>query len=357
MSKELQVSNTIATLQAGISLWEGDKNLQEIKKLFAPTLTDLEFQFFVGLGKASGLNPFTREIWAVKYGKDKSGKDTPAQVFIGRDGYRKAAQSHPDYDYHLADAVYENDEFEMVNGALSHKYKLTKRGKLIGAYCIAKRHKSSKPHYVFVELDEYSTGQSLWAEPVWKDNSYGGKYKSGGKPATMIKKVAESQCLRACFQDLLGGTYGEEEFSKEEMERNKSMNTINSHGEVISNTERLKNDIKKRFEQNEEIIEACDIENIEGNNVATTPDSPNADHDASNAKTDTVKSKKVNNNEKNDKPATDDQIDLISGLLSESKDPERRDKAFRYFEITELKELTAGQAEKFIELLSKSVGT
>ncbi len=55
-------------------------------------------------------------------------------------------------------------------------------------------------------------------------------------------------------------------------------------------------------------------------------------------------------------PATDDQIDLISGLLSESKDPERRDKAFRYFEITELKELTVTQAVKFIELLNKSLG-
>jgi len=44
-------------------------------------------------------------------------------------------------------------------------------------------------------VSEYSTGRS-----VWKD-----------KPATMIRKVAESQCLRACFQDLLGGSYDEAE--------------------------------------------------------------------------------------------------------------------------------------------------
>lgn len=185
MSNELTVTNTTALV-----MWDDSKKLDEIRKLFAPNLTEMEFQFFVGLGKASGLNPFVREIWAVKYDKN-----APAQIFIGRDGYRKAAQAHPEYDYHQSDAVYENDEFEVTNGEVHHKYKLTNRGKLIGAYCIAKRHKSSRPIYVFVEVGEYSTGRS-----VWKD-----------KPATMIKKVAESQCLRACFQDLLGGSYGEEE--------------------------------------------------------------------------------------------------------------------------------------------------
>lgn len=187
------MSNVLATQQPNeIGIWEDSTKLEEIRKLFAPTLTEMEFQFFVGLGKATRLNPFTREIWSIKYDKN-----SPAQVFIGRDGYRKAAQAHAEYDYHQSDAVYENDKFEVIDGQVRHSYNLTNRGKLIGAYCIAKRHKSSRPIYVFVEIGEYSTGRS-----VWKD-----------KPATMIKKVSESQCLRACFQDLLGGTYGEEEMS------------------------------------------------------------------------------------------------------------------------------------------------
>lgn len=213
------MSNAMTTVNDVLMMWDNKEQLQEIKKLFAPKLNDSEFQYFVGLGKATRLNPFTKEIWAVKYGKDKDGNDIPAQVFIGRDGYRKAAQAHPEYDFHQADAVYENDEYEVVNGVVHHKYKLSNRGKLVGAYCVAKRHKSSRPIYVFCELNEYSTGKSLWAEPVWKDNKYGGKYKEGGKPATMIKKVAESQCLRACFQDLLGGTYAEEEEWEEKGER------------------------------------------------------------------------------------------------------------------------------------------
>lgn len=187
------MTNTLTTINSGMVLWDDSKKLEEIRKLFAPKLTEMEFQFFVGLGKASGLNPFTREIWAVKY-QDNA----PAQVFIGRDGYRKAAQAHSEYDFHQCDAVFENDKFEVVNGDVKHSYSLTNRGQLVGAYCIAKRHKSSRPMYVFAELKEYSTGKSLWNPQT-------------GKPATMIKKVAESQCLRACFQDLLGGTYGEEE--------------------------------------------------------------------------------------------------------------------------------------------------
>lgn len=189
MSGALQVAST------NTLLWEDNTKIDEIRKLFAPNLTEMEFGYFVGLGRATKLNPFTREIWAVKY--DKS---APAQVFIGRDGYRKAAQAHSEYDYHQCDAVYENDKFEISQGEVSHTYTLTNRGKLIGAYCVSKRHKSSRPIYVFAEIGEYSTGRS-----VWKD-----------KPATMIKKVAESQCLRACFQDLLGGTYGEEEIQPTE---------------------------------------------------------------------------------------------------------------------------------------------
>lgn len=195
------MTSALATISNTINMWEDDNKLSEIRKLFAPKLTDMEFQYFVGLGKATGLNPFLKEIWAVKYGKDKDGNEIPAQVFIGRDGYRKAAQAHAEYDYHQSDAVYENDKFEVINGEVRHAYTLKNRGELIGAYCVAKRHKSSKPQYVFADLKEYSTGKSLW-------------HSQYGKPATMIKKVAESQCLRAAFQDLLGGTYGDEEMQR-----------------------------------------------------------------------------------------------------------------------------------------------
>lgn len=171
------------------NLWDDQDNLDQVRKLFAPTLTDIEFQFFIGLGKATGLNPFAKEIWAVKYGSGA------AQVFIGRDGYRRAALSHPDYDYHQCDTVYENDGFEVSDGQIKHTYNLKDRGKIVGAYCITKRLKATKSVYVFVKFSEYNTGKSLWAS----------------KPDVMCRKVAEATGLRAAFQDLLGGTYAPEE--------------------------------------------------------------------------------------------------------------------------------------------------
>ena len=201
----------LKTIDNTLALWDNSEQLQEIRKLFAPKLSDIEFQIYVGLGKSTNLNPFLKEIWAVKFGKDKDGNELPAQIFIGRDGYRKAAQSHPEYDFHQSDAVYENDKFDVNNGVINHTYGLTNRGKLIGAYCMTKRKSASKTQFVFCELEEYTTGQALWAEVQWKDNKYGGKYKQGGKPATMIKKVAESQCLRLAFQDMFAGTYDEVE--------------------------------------------------------------------------------------------------------------------------------------------------
>lgn len=195
------------TTQDQASVWTDESKLVEIKSLVAPKLTDNEFALLVNMGKATGLNPFLREIWAVKY-DDKS----PAQVFIGRDGYRKVAQSNPEYDYHVVDSVYENDQFSRESDDVKHSYQLTNRGKLVGAYCNVRRKNSTKPCFVFVKLEEYSTGKALWST----------------KPETMIKKVAEAQGLRMAFQSLFSGTYDESESWKE-----KSITVEPTTGEIL----------------------------------------------------------------------------------------------------------------------------
>lgn len=168
------------------SVWSDE---QAIREQFGQGLTQKEFSFFMGLGAMLGANPFTREIWAVKYGTNA------AQIFLGRDFYRRKAQEQADYDGHIASAVYENDEFSMVNGQPHHKYRLTNRGHLTGAYCVVYKKNASVPYTVFVELREYNTGQSNWKT----------------KPATMITKVAEAQALRGAFAGVFNGTYSEDE--------------------------------------------------------------------------------------------------------------------------------------------------
>ena len=294
------MSTALAQLNNSMTMWDDDNKINEIRKLFAPKLTESEFQYFVGLGKATGLNPFLKEIWSVKYDER-----TPAQVFIGRDGYRKAAQAHSEYDYHQSDAVYENDAFDVQDGLVKHSYKLTNRGNLVGAYCIAKRHKSSRPIYVFVELKEYSTGKSVW----------------NGKPATMIKKVAESQCLRACFQDLLGGTYGEEEMYNAQMDNNERV----IQGET--RTEQLKNILNTNGIDKEPVI-------IDSDGVIIEQESTKGDENI---------------------PASIVQIHQIETLMNEKKfDEARKDKALEFYKVKTLDELTDAKAISFLELLRRA---
>lgn len=182
-----------------LKIWQSDVSLNEIKSIYGKDLSDGEFKTFVNIGRATNLNPFLREIWAVKYGSES------ANIFIGRDGYRKSAQKYHDYEYHHVDAVYSNDDFQyhVSTGEVNHKYDVRERGNLIGAFCIVKKKSSSRPFYVYVERKEYDSRKSVWAS----------------KPATMIKKVAEAQALRMAFQELFSGTYDESEDWKRPAER------------------------------------------------------------------------------------------------------------------------------------------
>lgn len=217
------MSTALATMNSSNDIWNCENTLAEIRKLASPSvpLTDVEFNFMVQLGRATQLNPFMREIWAVKYRRKNrdTGKyeEQPAQIFIGRDGYRKAAQRQPDYEYHQVNSVYSNDEFYMDENGIKHKAKIIDRGQLIAAYCIVKRKGASKSTYCVVTMAEYNQKHSLWND----------------KPETMIKKVAEAQALRQSFQEVLAGTYSDAELPKEEKPQHYII-------EGITHTEKLK---------------------------------------------------------------------------------------------------------------------
>ncbi|ATU04880.1 phage recombination protein Bet [Candidatus Gracilibacteria bacterium HOT-871] len=194
-----------------LAIWSNDQSLAEVKEIFAKDLTEVEFKTFIGIGKTTGLNPFLREIWAVKYGKQS------ASIFIGRDGYRKSAQANTEYDYHDVDAVYENDDFSVENGVVRHSYNFKNRGKLVGAYCLVKRKNASKAMFTFVDFVEYYLGNKVIKDGKITEEIKVGQYGPmketlwDTKPATMIKKVAEAQGLRSTFQELFSGTYDESE--------------------------------------------------------------------------------------------------------------------------------------------------
>lgn len=288
MSNELQVNSN------HMQLWDDKASLEKVRVLFAPTLSANEFEFFVGLGAAHNLNPFKREIWAVKYDKNQ-----PAQVFIGRDGYRKIAQSHHEYDYHQADSIYENDDFKVINGEINHSYSFMNRGKLVGAYCIARRKSSSRAAYVIVQLESYTTNKSIWAK----------------NPEVMIKKVAEAQCLRGCFQESLGGTYSDSEY--ESIKNSKQEYSTTESSDKLTQTERVKASYKKRTEE-PEVIDAYADEQDDGTLIS------------------------------------DETLDALSTIILEKGLPEERlTSALKYFEVENINNMTEFKAMKFIEFLDK----
>jgi phage recombination protein Bet len=193
-----------------IAIWEESK-IPEIKQMYGKDLTESEFAMFLNLGKSLNANPFTREIFAVKYG------NASANIFCGRDFYRRKAQEQLDYDGLQSSAVYENDNFEVENGIPKHKFGLKNRGKLIGAYAVVYRKNIKQPYFVFVDFLEYYQGYKKPDGAIKKrKDQYGNWVETkptvwDEKGATMICKVAEAQTLRGAYQGIFKGTYDESE--------------------------------------------------------------------------------------------------------------------------------------------------
>ena len=226
MSNEKALTTLV---QKSLQIWE---DLPKVRKIFAPNLTEDEFDFFVGLGVLMEANPFRKEIWAVKFtGNLPPDRQEPANIFLANIFYVRKAQEQPDYENHYPDAIYSNDEFVVVNGVPNHRYSLKDRGELLGAYCIVWKKGKEKPFYHNVKFSEYDKKQFLWKS----------------HPETQIKKVAESQALRKSWAGVFKGTLGEAETVE-----TAEYTDITNEDEIASMQEKLdKKTGKKKDKKNE----------------------------------------------------------------------------------------------------------
>lgn len=276
--------------------WDNPIQLKEVRQLISQCpLSDTEFSYLVQLGKATKLNPFNREIWAIKYSSKAA-----AQIFIGRDGYRIAASRHPMYLRHQVVAVYSKDDFKVVNDEIMHSYGLGDRGQLESAYCKVYLRGQIGYSYVYVTMKEYGLTQS-----VWKD-----------KPETMLKKVSEAQALRQGFPDFFAGTYSDAEFPQEEQSK---MRVIQGN----TQTQKLKN-----------------ILGIEENDIKK--------HDPD----------VIDNNTSQSENALDvsiEQLERIEELFKiKGFSQERIMKALNHYHVKELTELDCLTADEFISQLERA---
>ena len=162
------MSDLPATTSGGIIPTQyNQQQIQLIRDMCARDCTDNEFLLLMQLAKTYQLDPFAKQIWAVKYGNN------PAAIFCGRDGFLAIAHRSGKFD-------------GMESGT-------RKDGDDLVGWCKVYRKDMSRPFEVEVSLSEYSTGKNLWLT----------------KPKTMIVKVAESHALRRAFG--ISGLYAPEE--------------------------------------------------------------------------------------------------------------------------------------------------
>lgn len=143
--------------------------LQALRNTVAPGLTEPEFRLFAEMCRATGLNPATKEIWAIKAG----GR---LQLMTGINGFLKIANSHPAFD----------------GMEVSHEWD----GKNLVS-CTVKVHRKDRkfPAIATAYMAEYCK-----PSPIWKQ-----------MPSVMLAKCAKSLAIREAFIQELGGLYTAEE--------------------------------------------------------------------------------------------------------------------------------------------------
>lgn len=182
-----------------------------ISKSVAKGCNASELAFFLNVCKSVGLNPFNKEIWCYK---DYKGNQI---IFTGRDGMLANAQKRPEYNGMRSVEYCENDDVLMIdipNGVVRHEFDPRKeRGRILGAYCIVFR-KDGEPTIEVAEFKVYDK-----KSPTWKSH-----------PASMIKKVSETNALKKAFG--FSGVQSEYEFDVDNRGVAKPIQTVQIKGEL-----------------------------------------------------------------------------------------------------------------------------
>lgn len=155
-------------------------------------VTMQEVAMFINLCKFSGLNPWLKEAYLIKYGNE------PATMVTGKEAFEKRAENNPHYDGDEAGIiVVQND------GALVYrKGTFYVPGEIIvGGWAEVWRKDKAHSTRIEVSFEEYAGRK--------KDGTLNSQWAK--KPATMIRKVALVQALREAFPTKLGGMYTAEE--------------------------------------------------------------------------------------------------------------------------------------------------
>lgn len=163
-----------------------------------------ELQMLMAIVKSMDLNPFTKEVYFIKYGNQ------PAQIVVALKAFLKMADAHPEYNGMEAGIIYEKDgEVKRSDGAF-----LPRDAEILGGWATVYRKDRSYPTKIEVTFSEYDNSK---IRKEGEMNAYGKPNKPNtwdDKPSVMIRKVAVVTALREAFPNELGGVYEVDEFRK-----------------------------------------------------------------------------------------------------------------------------------------------
>ena len=206
MRFELATNNTeIVNYTDSVTGADVALSIADIKKSICPNATDQEAINFLQLCRYMGLNPFVRDAYLIKYGKDAE-----ATMVVGKDAFTKRAEAHPQFSGMSAGVIIRNGDAEPVE----RKGSLSLDGeKIVGGWAHVYRNDHKIPTEITVKLEEFSTGRGPWQK----------------MPGTMIRKVALVTALREAFPSTFSGMYDSAEMK---IDLNEQMEPI----EVVGGT-------------------------------------------------------------------------------------------------------------------------
>lgn len=176
-------------------------------------LTPQEMKLGLELCKYQKLNPFTGEVYFIKFGND-------FQLVVGYEAYKRRAEENPEYlNRKSGIVVLRGNEVVQKEGTCLYPTE-----ELIGGWCRVYRIRNGEKVEIFKEV-------SLAEYQKMKDGKPCSNWAT--KPCTMIEKVAVSQALRAAFPKDYEGLYVPEEFHASTDEQQFST----ENGVVIEQTE------------------------------------------------------------------------------------------------------------------------